>query len=137
MLHKSSEIPICPIYFVLWNDNSHNILISNPCRKLNLLIHITICTVAYEYVQVDDIILCTGYLHHYPYLEDQLRLRAPNLMYYNNLYKNTVWTEAANGRMMYIGAMDQYNTFTMFDAQGHWVAKYILGQLIGGSHTVK
>ena len=31
--------------------------------------------------------------------------------------------------MLYIGAQDQYYTFTMFDVQAMWAVKYVLGQI--------
>ncbi len=36
---------------------------------------------------VDAIIYCTGYLHHHPYMTEPLRLRCPNSLYPENLYK--------------------------------------------------
>ena len=79
--------------------------------------------------EVDAIILCTGYLHNYPFLPDRLRLVDQNVLYPKCLYKGTVWTEGANGRLMYIGAQDQYYTFTMFDVQALWAVKCILGHI--------
>ena len=59
---------------------------------------------------VDAVIMCTGYLHSYPYLEDNLRLRSPNNFYPNNLYKGTIWmgtngdgNNAGDNRLIYIG----------------------------------
>ena len=37
--------------------------------------------------EIDSIILCTGYLHHFPYLEDNLKLKTHNRLYPPKLYK--------------------------------------------------
>lgn len=79
--------------------------------------------------EVDAIIFCTGYLHHYPYLEDKIRLRCPNVLYPPYLYKGTVFTEGGCNRVMYIGVQDQYYTFTMFDVQAYWAIKYLTGKI--------
>ena len=83
----------------------------------------------YNYVQVDSIILCTGYVHSYPFLPEELRLKGMNEMFKNHLYKGTVWTEGGGGRLLYMGAQDQYYTFTMFDAQARWAVKYMAGHI--------
>ena len=75
--------------------------------------------------EVDAIIFCTGFLHHYPYLEDKIRLRCPNTLYPPFLYKGTIYTEGGNNKMLYIGAQDQCYTFTMFDVQALWAVKYV------------
>jgi len=79
--------------------------------------------------EIDTVILCTGYLHHYPHLADDLRYIGPNILYPDNLYKGTLWMKGGNNRMMYIGAMDQYYTWTMFDAQAKWAVQYIMGKI--------
>jgi len=79
--------------------------------------------------EVDAIIFCTGYLHHYPYLDEKIRLRSPNVLYPHKLYKGTVYTEGGNNKVMYIGVQDQYYTFTMFDAQAHWAVQYVMGNI--------
>lgn len=76
---------------------------------------------------VDAIILCTGYLHHYPFLEDGLRLKSPNRLYPPSLYKGVFWLP--NNRFIYIGAQDQYYTFNMFDAQAWFARDVILGRI--------
>ncbi len=37
--------------------------------------------------EVDAIVLCTGYQHHFPFLADDLRLRTNNRLYPRNIYK--------------------------------------------------
>ena len=72
---------------------------------------------------------CTGYLISYPFLAENLRLRGRNILFPETLYKNTLWTEGGNKKLFYIGAQDQYYTFSMFDAQALWAIKFILGDI--------
>ena len=73
--------------------------------------------------KVDAIILCTGYLHHFPFLPDSLRLKTANILYPLNLYKGVVWEQ--NPKLMYLGMQDQWYTFNMFDAQA-WYARDVI-----------
>ncbi|XP_065051237.1 trimethylamine monooxygenase-like isoform X2 [Rhopilema esculentum] len=77
----------------------------------------------------DVIMFCTGYLISYPFLAENLRLRGRNILFPETLYKNTLWTEGGNKKLFYIGAQDQYYTFSMFDAQALWAVKFILGDI--------
>ena len=52
--------------------------------------------------EVDAIILCTGYLHHFPFLPDNLRLTTANRLWPLDLYKGVVWE--SNPKLMYISA---------------------------------
>jgi trimethylamine monooxygenase len=76
---------------------------------------------------VDAIILCTGYLHHYPYLPDSLRLQSDNRLFPLGLYKGIFWQD--NPTFSYLGAQDQYYTFNMFDAQAWYARDVILGRI--------
>jgi len=76
---------------------------------------------------VDAIILCTGYLHHFPFMEEALKLRTNNRLYPVNLYNGVVWV--ANPKCMYLGMQDQWYTFNMFDAQAWYARDLILGWL--------
>jgi len=76
---------------------------------------------------VDAIVLCTGFLHHYPYLPDELRLKSNNRLFPLGLYKGIVWQHCP--QFMYIGAQDQYYTFNMFDAQAWYARDVILGRI--------
>jgi trimethylamine monooxygenase len=78
-------------------------------------------------VDVDAIILCTGYKHHFPFLGDDLRLKSRNCLYPPDLYKGIFWHN--NPQLIYIGMQDQYYTFNMFDAQAWYARDYILGKL--------
>ncbi|MEJ2059855.1 MAG: NAD(P)/FAD-dependent oxidoreductase [Gammaproteobacteria bacterium] len=76
---------------------------------------------------VDAIVMCTGYLHHFPFLPDELRLKTNNRLYPLNLYKGVFWED--NTKLMYVGMQDQYYTFNMFDAQAWYARDVILGRL--------
>jgi trimethylamine monooxygenase len=76
--------------------------------------------------EIDAIVLCTGYQHHFPFLEEKLRLKTRNRLNPPGLYKGIFWEK--NPKLMYIGMQDQFYTFSMFDAQA-WLARdYILGK---------
>ncbi|MEZ7002264.1 NAD(P)-binding domain-containing protein [Streptomyces sp. AD55] len=76
--------------------------------------------------RIDAVILCTGYLHKYPFLPDELALTSPNNVYPDGLYRGVVWQD--NPRLAYLGAQDQWFTFNMFDAQAWYVRDLILGR---------
>lgn len=77
--------------------------------------------------QIDAIILCTGYLHHFPFLEESLRLKTDNRLWPLDLYKGVVWEN--NTQMFYLGMQDQWYTFNMFDAQAWYVRDIIMGKI--------
>ena len=76
---------------------------------------------------VDAIILCTGYLHHFPFMADELRLRTKNRLAAADLYKGVVFVHDTN--VFYLGMQDQWYTFNMFDAQAWYVRDVILGRI--------
>ncbi|MBX9684069.1 MAG: NAD(P)/FAD-dependent oxidoreductase [Hyphomicrobium sp.] len=77
--------------------------------------------------EVDAIVLCTGYLNHFPFMEDSLRLKSRNRLYPPNLYKGIfLWGQP---KVMYIGMQDQYYTFNMFDAQAWYARDVVLGRI--------
>ena len=76
---------------------------------------------------VDAVILCTGYQHHFPFLPDDLRLKTNNRLYPLNLYKGVFWRN--NPKLIYIGMQDQYYTYNMFDAQAWYARDVILGRI--------
>ena len=76
---------------------------------------------------VDAIILCTGYKHHFPFLPDDLRLKTANRLATADLYKGVVWNK--NSDMFYLGMQDQWYTFNMFDAQAWWVRDCIMDKI--------
>ena len=75
----------------------------------------------------DAIILCTGYLHYFPLLPDDLRLETANRMWAPGLYKGVIWQD--NPKLMYLGMQDQFYTFNMFDAQAWYVRDVIMGRI--------
>ncbi len=77
---------------------------------------------------VDAIILCTGYLHHFPFLPDELRLDTTNRLWPLDLYKGVVWEK--NPGLMYLGMQDQFYTFNMFDAQAWYARDVIMGRIV-------
>lgn len=77
--------------------------------------------------EIDAIILCTGYLHHFPFMADDLKLRTGNLLWTDNLYMGVAWED--NPALFYLGMQDQYYTFNMFDAQAWYVRDVIMGDI--------
>jgi trimethylamine monooxygenase len=77
--------------------------------------------------KIDAIILCTGYLHHFPFLEESLRLKTDNRLWAMGLYKGVVWED--NPQLFYLGMQDQWYTFNMFDAQAWYVRDVIMGKI--------
>ena len=77
--------------------------------------------------EVDAIILCTGYKHHFPFLPDDLRLKTANRLAAADLYKGVVWN--GNPRLFYLGMQDQWYTFNMFDAQAWYVRDVIMDRI--------
>ena len=73
--------------------------------------------------EIDAIILCTGYQHYFPFIEDSLRLRTENRLWPLGLYKGVVWED--NPKLHYIGMQDQFYTFNMFDAQA-WYSRDVI-----------
>ena len=76
---------------------------------------------------IDAIILCTGYLHHFPFMQDDLRLITTNRMWTPGLYQGVAFEE--NPKVMYLGMQDQFYTFNMFDAQAWWARDVIMGKI--------
>jgi trimethylamine monooxygenase len=77
--------------------------------------------------EVDAIILCTGYQHHFPFLPEDLRLKTANRLWPLDLYRGVFWEE--NPKLSYIGMQDQFYTFNMFDAQAWYVRDQIMGRI--------
>ena len=77
--------------------------------------------------EADVIILCTGYLHHFPFLEENLKLKTRNRLYPPKLYKGVVWQD--NHKLLYLGMQDQFHTFNMFDCQAWYARDVIMGKI--------
>ncbi len=78
--------------------------------------------------RIDAIILCTGYLHHFPFMDEELRLKTHNRLWPLGLYEGVVFVEQPN--LFYLGMQDQWYTFNMFDAQAWYVRDVILGRIV-------
>ena len=76
---------------------------------------------------VDAILLCTGYIHHFPFMENDLCLRTTNRLASANLYKGVAWIN--NPNLFYLGMQDQWFTFNMFDAQAWWARDVIMERI--------
>jgi trimethylamine monooxygenase len=76
---------------------------------------------------VDAVILCTGYKHHFPFLPDDLRLKTANRLATADLYKGVAFVREP--ALFYLGMQDQWFTFNMFDAQAWWVRDAIMGRI--------
>ncbi|MCY3828476.1 MAG: NAD(P)/FAD-dependent oxidoreductase, partial [Rhodospirillaceae bacterium] len=76
---------------------------------------------------VDAIILCTGYLHHFPFMAPELCLKTANRLAAADLYKGVVWVD--NPKLFYLGMQDQWYTFNMFDAQAWFVRDVIMDRI--------
>ena len=77
--------------------------------------------------EVDAIISCTGYLHHFPFMDDELRLVTANRLATSMLYRGVVFQP--ENRILYLGMQDQWYTFNMFDAQAWYARDVILGRI--------
>ncbi|WP_349828539.1 NAD(P)/FAD-dependent oxidoreductase [Brevibacterium litoralis] len=77
--------------------------------------------------EVDEVVLCTGYRHSFPFLPEELTLRTPNNLWPEGLYKGVVFEK--NTDLFYLGMQDQWFTFNMFDAMGWYVRDVILGRI--------
>jgi trimethylamine monooxygenase len=76
---------------------------------------------------IDAVILCTGYQHHFPFMAEDLRLQTANRLASNDLYKGVAYVH--NPDLFYIGMQDQWFTFNMFDAQAWWARDVIMGRI--------
>lgn len=73
--------------------------------------------------EFDTIIMCTGYLHYFPFLEEKLRLKTHNRLWPGGLYKGVVWE--GNSCLFYLGMQDQVYSLSLFDAQA-WYARDVI-----------
>ena len=77
--------------------------------------------------EVDAVISCTGYMHCFPFMDDELRLVTANRLATSMLYRGVVFQP--ENRVMYLGMQDQWYTFNMFDAQAWYARDVILGRI--------
>lgn len=109
-----------------WPDNWQEVPLLSKVEK-------NLCTfIDGTQKRVDAIILCTGYLHHFPFMEEKIKLRTNNRLYPVSLYNGVVW--ANNPKCFYLGMQDQWYTFNMFDAQA-WYARDVMMDRISLPNT--
>ena len=77
--------------------------------------------------EADAVILATGYLHHFPFLSEDLKLKTGNRLYPPKLYKGVVWQN--NHKLLYLGMQDQFHTFNMFDCQAWFARDVVMGKI--------
>lgn len=78
--------------------------------------------------EIDSIIFCTGYQHHYPFMAEHLRLNCPTkTLSPPNLYKGIIWSKQPN--LAYLGMQSLVFQFTMYDVQVSFVRDIILGHV--------
>jgi len=80
--------------------------------------------------QADAILLCTGYLHHFPFLSNELRLnphnnplQPSNKIWLQNMYQGICWMP--NPKLIHVGPHTGFFTMGLFDAQA-WLARDII-----------
>ena len=78
--------------------------------------------------EIDSIIFCTGYQHHYPFIAEHLRLNCPTkILSPPSLYKGIIWSKQPN--LAYLGMQSLVFQFTMYDVQVSFVRDVILGHV--------
>jgi trimethylamine monooxygenase len=77
-------------------------------------------------IDVDVIVMCTGFNLHYPFMEEKIRLVSPNQIVPENLYKKIFLN--SNNKVMYLGMQQQAYTFTMMDVQAFFVRDVLMGK---------
>ena len=77
--------------------------------------------------EVHAILLCTGYMHYFPFMDESLKLRTANRLSILGLYNGVIWEQ--NPKLSYIGMQDQWYTFNMFDAQAWYARDVIMGRI--------
>jgi len=77
--------------------------------------------------EYDVIIKCTGYLHDFPFMSEELRLKTRNRMVPDDMFNQCQFIE--NPRVFYAGMQDQYFTMSMFQLQGFYMRDVIAGKI--------
>ncbi len=77
--------------------------------------------------EIDAIVSCTGYKHHFPFMAPELQLKTANVLACDMLYQGVVFQP--NNKIMYLGMQDQWYTFNMFDAQAWYARDVIMGRI--------
>ena len=74
----------------------------------------------------DVIIYCTGYLHKFPFMEEDLKLRTDNVLA-PPLYKQVIMP--SNPKLFYLGMQELVYTFSLYWIEAHLIAKVIQGKI--------
>lgn len=78
--------------------------------------------------EFQSIIFCTGYLHHFPFIHDDLRLKTSRSLYPTGLYKTIFFIDQP--RMMYLGMQQLTFSFNIGNIQASLTRDFILNQFI-------
>jgi len=77
-------------------------------------------------VECDAIIMSTGYIHHFPFLDSKINLECGNFFWTKELDFSTV--SKRNQNLYFIGMEDQFYTFNHFAAKAWWIREVIMGR---------
>jgi trimethylamine monooxygenase len=80
-----------------------------------------------SFQDVDTIIFCTGYLHYFPFLDDNLRMKSTKSLYSPDLYKIIVYLNQP--RLFYLGMQRITFSFNMGNLQAWYARDVILGKI--------
>jgi trimethylamine monooxygenase len=79
--------------------------------------------------EVHAIIFCTGYIYHFPFLDDNLRLKSPpRSLYPPGLYKGMFWLNQP--RLLYLGMQRSTFSFNIGNVQTWYARDVILEKII-------
>ena len=77
--------------------------------------------------EVDAIILYTGYMHTFPFLDSELDPVCKNTFWNVELEKSCI--NPKNNRMFFLSMQDQFYTYNMFAAMGWFARDVIMGKI--------
>ena len=95
-----------------------------------LLTHVEGSTMFFEdksSAEVDVILMATGYKHHFPFLNADLRLESENKLWVEAL-KNGVMSNK-NDQLYYLSMQNQFYTYVMFSCETRYVRDLIMGRV--------
>lgn len=75
----------------------------------------------------DSIIYCTGYKHHFAFLDPELQYTTSNRLIPDKLWKGTIHPDNTN--LMFMGMPDLYYSFTLFQAEAWFLRAVIEGRV--------
>ena len=79
--------------------------------------------------ELDDVVFCTGYKLHHPFLPEDLRIKPDMSIYPDDLYKGIVWMKGGNMKLLYLGAMYLTYFLIFLDVQALWACLYVIGDV--------